>query len=67
MYLVWHRRAFRRWRQTDGRELTCFPTLSRQPVRRFKMPNASIVGRVTNAWLALVQISFNRQADIAVR
>jgi len=55
VYLVWHTDGHSCcWCQTDGRELTMLPhPLSRQPVRRFKMPSqASIVGRVTNAWLS---------------
>jgi transcriptional regulator with XRE-family HTH domain len=41
------------WCQLEGKELTLLPhPLSRQPIRRFKMPReASIIGRVTNAWL----------------
>lgn len=54
LYLVWHSQGHTCcWCQVDGRELTLLPhPLSRQPVRRFKMPSqASVVGRVTNAWL----------------
>jgi hypothetical protein len=43
------------WCQLEGKELTCLPhPLSRQPVRRFKMPReASVIGRVIKAWLPL--------------
>jgi len=54
LYLVWHTDGHTCcWCQVDGRELIMLPhPLSRQPIRRFKMPSqASIVGRVTNAWL----------------
>jgi transcriptional regulator with XRE-family HTH domain len=54
LYLVWHTDGHTCcWCQVDGKDLTLLPhPLSRQPVRRFKMPSqASIVGRVTNAWL----------------
>lgn len=54
LYLVWHAEGHTCcWCQVDGRELTMIPhPLSTQLVRRFKMPNqASVVGRVTNAWL----------------
>jgi len=54
VYLVWHTEGHTCcWCQVDGKELTILPhPLSRQPVRRFKMPGqASVVGRVTNAWL----------------
>jgi len=54
LYLIWHTEGHSCcWCQVDGRELTMLPhPLSRQPVRRFRMPSqASIVCRVTNAWL----------------
>lgn len=54
VYLIWHTDGHTCcWCQVDGRDLTMLPhPLSRQPVRRFKMPSqASVVGRVTNAWL----------------
>jgi transcriptional regulator with XRE-family HTH domain len=54
IYLVWHTDGHTCcWCQADGRELTLVPhPLSRQPIRRFKMPReANVVGRVTNAWL----------------
>lgn len=54
VYLVWHTDGHTCcWCQVDGRELTMLPhPLSRQPARRFKVPSqASVVGRVTNAWL----------------
>ncbi|HEY1576203.1 MAG TPA: helix-turn-helix transcriptional regulator [Terracidiphilus sp.] len=55
VYLVWHTEGHSCcWCQVDGRELTILPhPLSRQPVRRFRMPGqASVVGRVINAWLS---------------
>jgi transcriptional regulator with XRE-family HTH domain len=54
LYLVWHTEGHScSWCQVDGKELTMLPhPLSRRPVRRFKMPSqASIVGKVINAWL----------------
>jgi transcriptional regulator with XRE-family HTH domain len=54
IYLVWHTEGHTCcWCQVDGRELTMVPhPLSRQTIRRFKMPReATVVGRVTNAWL----------------
>jgi transcriptional regulator with XRE-family HTH domain len=54
LYLVWHTDGHTCcWCQVDGRELTLLPhPLSRQPVRRFKTPSqASILGRVINAWI----------------
>jgi hypothetical protein len=46
------------WCQLEGKELTLLPyPLSRQPVRRFKVPReASVIGRVINAWLPLDQL-----------
>ncbi len=54
IYLVWHSQGHTcGWCQVDGRELTLIPhPVSRQLIRRFKMPSeATVVGRVTNAWL----------------
>lgn len=54
IYLVWHSEGHTCcWCQVEGRELILIPhPLSRQRIRRFKMPNeATVVGRVTNAWL----------------
>jgi hypothetical protein len=54
VYLVWHTQGHSCcWCQLDGRELVLVPfPLSRQPVRRFKIPReASVIGRVVNAWL----------------
>jgi transcriptional regulator with XRE-family HTH domain len=54
IYLVWHADGHSCcWCQSDGKELMLLPhPLSRQRVRRFKMPaEATVVGRVTNAWL----------------
>lgn len=55
LYLIWHTDGHTCcWCQVDGKELTMLPhPLSRRPVRRFRMPGqASVVGRVTNAWLS---------------
>jgi transcriptional regulator with XRE-family HTH domain len=54
IYLIWHTDGHTCcWCQADGRELILVPhPVSRQPIRRFKMPReANVVGRVTNAWL----------------
>jgi hypothetical protein len=54
VYLVWHTDGHSCcWCQQQGKELTLLPyPLSRRPVRRFKVPReASVIGRVINAWL----------------
>lgn len=54
IYLVWHAHGHTCcWCQSDGKELFLIPhPLSRQRVRRFRLPaEATVVGRVTNAWL----------------
>jgi transcriptional regulator with XRE-family HTH domain len=54
VYLVWHTDGHSCcWCQLEGKELTLLPyPLSRQPVKRFKVPReASVIGRVVNAWL----------------
>ena len=54
VYLVWHTDGHScGWCQMEGKELTLLPyPLSHQPVRRFKVPReASVIGRVVNAWL----------------
>jgi transcriptional regulator with XRE-family HTH domain len=65
IYLVWHPDGHTCcWCQCDGRELMLIPhPLSRQRVRRFKMPTeATLVGRVTNAWLPFDTIQIQREA-----
>jgi transcriptional regulator with XRE-family HTH domain len=60
VYLVWHANGHSCcWCQLEGKELTLLPyPLSRQPVRRFKVPReASVIGRVINAWLPFDQLS----------
>lgn len=60
VYLVWHADGHSCcWCQLEGKELTLLPyPLSRQPVRRFKVPReASVIGRVINAWLPFDQLS----------
>ncbi len=59
VYLVWHTDGHSCcWCQMEGKELTLLPyPLSRQPVRRFKVPReASVIGRVINAWLPFEQL-----------
>ena len=66
IYLIWHTDGHTCcWCQVDGRELILVPhPLSRRPVRRFKMPReASVVGRVTNAWLPFQSAQLTR--DVA--
>jgi len=56
IYLVWHSEGHTCcWCQADGKELTLIPhPVSRQLIRRFKMPSeATVVGKVINAWLPL--------------
>lgn len=66
IYLIWHTDGHTCcWCQADGRELTMVPhPVSRQPIRRFKMPReANVVGRVTNAWLPFESAQLKR--DVA--
>ena len=54
VYLIWHTEGHTCcWCDLQGKELTLLPyPLSRQSVRRFKVPReASVIGRVINAWL----------------
>jgi transcriptional regulator with XRE-family HTH domain len=58
IHLVWHDSGYCCcWCQVDGRELTLVPhPLSQRRIRRLKMPyQASVIGRVTNAWLRFQQ------------
>jgi transcriptional regulator with XRE-family HTH domain len=60
IYLVWHPEGHTCcWCQVEGKELSLIPhPVSRQRIRRFKMPNeASVIGRVTGAWLVLESLS----------
>src|ERR1700720_3324156 len=60
VYLVWHSEGHSCcWCHLEGRELTLLPyPLSRQSVRRFKVPQEpSVIGRVINAWLPFDQLS----------
>lgn len=62
IYLVWHTEGHTcSWCQVDGKELILLPhPLSRRPARRFKMPSqATVVGRVTNAWLPFEQFQLD--------
>jgi transcriptional regulator with XRE-family HTH domain len=66
IYLIWHTDGHTCcWCQADGRELILVPhPVSRQPIRRFKMPReANVVGRVTNAWLPFESAQLKR--DVA--
>ena len=63
IYLVWHTEGHTCcWCQVDGRDLTLVPhPLSPKPIRRFKMPReATVVGRVTNAWLPFGSVPHKR-------
>ncbi len=58
VYLVWHTDGHTcSWCQIEGKDLILLPSpLSRQPVRRFKVPReASVIGRVVNAWVPFEQ------------
>jgi transcriptional regulator with XRE-family HTH domain len=66
IYLIWHTDGHTCcWCQADGRDLILVPhPISRQPVRRFKMPReANVVGTVTNAWLPFESAQLKR--DVA--
>jgi hypothetical protein len=59
VYLIWHTEGHSCcWCDLQGKELTLLPfPLSRQPVRHFKVPReASVIGRVINAWLPFDQL-----------
>lgn len=59
VYLVWHAEGHScGWCHLEGKELTLLPyPLSRQSVRRFRVPReASVIGRVINAWLPFDQL-----------
>jgi hypothetical protein len=59
VYLIWHTEGHSCcWCDLQGKELTLLPyPLSRQSVRRFKVPReASVIGRVINAWLPFDQL-----------
>ena len=65
VYLVWHSDGHTCcWCQVDGKELTLIPhPVSQQLIRRFKMPSeATIVGRVINAWLPFEAVQTQREA-----
>ncbi len=65
LYLVWHTKGHTCcWCQLDGRELTLLPhPLSPHPVRRCKVPvEATIIGRVLNAWLPFQTPALRRTA-----
>jgi transcriptional regulator with XRE-family HTH domain len=60
VYLVWHTEGHScSWCHLEGKDLTLLPyPLSRQSVRRFKVPReASVIGRVVNAWVSFDQLS----------
>ena len=59
VYLIWHTEGHSCcWCDLQGKELTLLPyPLSRQSVRRFRVPReASVIGRVINAWLPFDQL-----------
>ncbi len=65
IYLVWHTSGHTCcWCQVDGRELLLVThPLSHRPIRRFKMPSeATVVGRVTSAWLPFESSLFERES-----
>lgn len=65
MYLVWHPEGHTCcWCQVDARELLLIlHPASHRRVRHFKMPNeATVVGRVTNAWLPFASIDAQKEA-----
>ena len=65
VYLIWHTEGHSCcWCDLQGKELTLLPyPLSRQSVRRFKVPReASVIGRVINAWLPFDQLPNDRTA-----
>lgn len=65
IYLIWHADGHTCcWCQLDGKELILIPhPVSRQRVRRFKVPTeATLVGRVTNAWLPFDSVQGQREA-----
>jgi transcriptional regulator with XRE-family HTH domain len=65
IYMVWHSLGYSCcWCQVDGRELSVIPhPVSRQPVRRFKMPSeATVIGKVRSAWLPLSSIQPHEDA-----
>ena len=53
IYFIWHQQGYSCcWCQQEATELTLIPhPSSGQPIRRFRAPrDASIIGRVVNAW-----------------
>jgi transcriptional regulator with XRE-family HTH domain len=66
VYLVWHADGHTCcWCQLEGKDLTLVPyPLSRRPARRFKVPGeASVIGRVVNAWLPFDESHLRIQAS----
>jgi transcriptional regulator with XRE-family HTH domain len=64
IYLVWHAEGHTcSWCQVDGKELITIPhPVSRGLIRRFKMPGeATVVGRLTNAWLPFESVQTQRE------
>lgn len=65
IYLVWHPHGHTCcWCQIEGKELTLIPhPLSCQRVRRFKVPSeATIIGKITNAWLPFDSLASEQEA-----
>ena len=64
IYLIWHSGGHTcRWCQVEGRELILIPhPVSRYQIRRFRTPSeATVVGRVTNAWLPFESLQLRRE------
>ncbi len=67
IYLVWHADGHSCcWCNQEGKELTLLPyPLSRRPVRRFKVPReASVIGRVINAWLPFNRTDLEKDSKL---
>jgi transcriptional regulator with XRE-family HTH domain len=63
IYLVWHDEGHTcGWCQVDGKDLTMIPhPVSHHLIRRFKVPGeATVVGRVTGAWLPFESVQTQR-------
>lgn len=62
IYFVWHQQGYSCcWCQQEATELTLIPhPASRQPIQRFRMPrDATVIGRVVNAWLPFQPVLAN--------
>jgi transcriptional regulator with XRE-family HTH domain len=64
IYLVWHGGGHMcRWCQIDGRELLLVPhPVTQHSIRRFRTPGeATVIGRVTGAWLPFESVEVRRE------